>query len=341
MTDLFISYSTKDAPLAQDLCKYLELNNLSCWIAPRNIAPGMEYAAEIINGIEGCKVFLLIFSEHSNQSQHVLREVGRAVHRNVPIIAYRLSGVKPSKSMEYFLESVQWLNAPMQNPNQSEVLISAIHNLLGREVPVVVSSPSAQSSRPLSFLKKNLYPVLLFSTMFIIIIGLLLTLLQRNNSDVNVGNIEGQPTSNADSINTPLPADQFSLNSPEPSSSSAINTDPSEDNPSVSPSPESSPQIPDSESAVSAPPAAIPPAQTAEAPSAATNNTPAANSASTLTDVLAIGTHLQFGTYHPSGYADSNNDGQINWIVLDVDKSTGKALCIASRSEERRVGKEC
>ena len=130
--------------------------------------------------------------------------------------------------------------------------------------------------------------------------------------------------------NTPLPADQFSLNSPEPSSSSAINTDPSEDNPSVSPSPESSPQIPDSESAVSAPPAAIPPAQTAEAPSAATNNTPAANSASTLTDVLAIGTHLQFGTYHPSGYADSNNDGQINWIVLDVDKSTGKALCIAS-----------
>ena len=42
--DIFISYSTKDKYTADAICHVLEQNNLKCWIAPRNIASGKNYA---------------------------------------------------------------------------------------------------------------------------------------------------------------------------------------------------------------------------------------------------------------------------------------------------------
>ena len=42
--DIFISYSTKDKNTADAICHVLEQNNLKCWIAPRNIASGKNYA---------------------------------------------------------------------------------------------------------------------------------------------------------------------------------------------------------------------------------------------------------------------------------------------------------
>ena len=108
MADIFISYSSKDEAVANDLCSQFEKEGLSCWIAPRNIAVGQEYGAEIIKGIEESKVFFLCLSKASNESQHVLREVERAVNRKMPIVVYQHEEPILSKSMEYFLASTQW-----------------------------------------------------------------------------------------------------------------------------------------------------------------------------------------------------------------------------------------
>ena len=77
MADIFISYSSKDETVANGLCSQFEKEGLSCWIAPRNIEVGQEYGGEIIKGIEESKVFFLCLSGASNESQHVLRDVGR------------------------------------------------------------------------------------------------------------------------------------------------------------------------------------------------------------------------------------------------------------------------
>jgi len=42
---IFISYSSKDKAIAAALCAHLEKAQLKCWIAPRDIAPGKDYAA--------------------------------------------------------------------------------------------------------------------------------------------------------------------------------------------------------------------------------------------------------------------------------------------------------
>ena len=71
----FISYASEDETVAGTICSYLERNAVSCWIAPRDVRPGSEYASEIIDGIKSSAVFVLVLSEHANTSAFVKREV--------------------------------------------------------------------------------------------------------------------------------------------------------------------------------------------------------------------------------------------------------------------------
>lgn len=116
---VFISHSSSNAALAEEICGNLEKNGYDCFIAPRNIRSGHEYAEELINGIDNCELMVLILSEQSNGSPHVLREVERAVSKNKPIIVYKLDNVTLSKSMEYFLMTHQWLESkPGKEPSE-------------------------------------------------------------------------------------------------------------------------------------------------------------------------------------------------------------------------------
>ncbi|MBP1687654.1 MAG: hypothetical protein H6Q33_3797 [Deltaproteobacteria bacterium] len=84
---------------------------LRVWIAPRNIAPGQQWPAAIIDGIEGSRALVLIFSSHANQSDQVARELERAAAKRVPILSFRIEHVDPAGSLEYFIGVVQWIDA--------------------------------------------------------------------------------------------------------------------------------------------------------------------------------------------------------------------------------------
>lgn len=133
MKNVFISYSSKNYDIADKICTYLEERGKQCWIAPRNIPIGTEYGEEIIKGLESSSVVVLIFSEYSNQSQHVLREVERAVSKNIPIISYRVDQAVLTKSMEYFLLTNQWLDATKEPSKMLAKLDEGISVLLGEK----------------------------------------------------------------------------------------------------------------------------------------------------------------------------------------------------------------
>jgi len=109
--DVFISYSSVDRTAADTVCSILEQNGLSCWIAPRDITPGLDFAEAIIDGIKSSKLFILVYSSNSSNSKQVIREVDRAVHTGIPVINLRLEDVPLSKQLEYYLSSVHWLDA--------------------------------------------------------------------------------------------------------------------------------------------------------------------------------------------------------------------------------------
>jgi hypothetical protein len=109
--DVFISFSAKDKAIADAVCAKLENNKIRCWIAPRDILPGVEYGQALVDGIKKSRVVVLVLSSNSNVSSQVMREIERAVSNEIPIIPLRIENITPSKSMEYYLSSVHWLDA--------------------------------------------------------------------------------------------------------------------------------------------------------------------------------------------------------------------------------------
>jgi len=143
---IFISHSSKDGGVANRLCEYLEKKGEKCFLAPRDIRLGKEYAEEIIRGIEQSDAMVLLMSEDANQSPHVLREVERAVSKSVPVFVYKLEEVELSKSMEYFLMTHQWLE--VQNRNDFSVVWEAVCGLEKEEtVSATVRQKNAKGSR--------------------------------------------------------------------------------------------------------------------------------------------------------------------------------------------------
>ncbi|MGH9027891.1 MAG: toll/interleukin-1 receptor domain-containing protein, partial [Acidimicrobiia bacterium] len=109
--DVFISYAAEDKTVADAACGVLERHNVRCWIAPRDVAPGADYAAAIVDAIREAKVLVLVFSSHANDSPHVRREVERAVSHGIAILPLRIEEVLPSPTLEYFISDSHWLDA--------------------------------------------------------------------------------------------------------------------------------------------------------------------------------------------------------------------------------------
>src|SRR5215470_2595518 len=145
--DAFISYSSADKPTADVACAVLEAAGVRCWVAPRDISPGREYAAAIIDAIDQCRVMVLIFSSSANDSSQVRREIERAASKGVAIMPVRIEKVMPTKSMEYFLGDIHWLDAmtpPIENHlQQLAVTIKAILNA-NAAAPSETSAPGGR-----------------------------------------------------------------------------------------------------------------------------------------------------------------------------------------------------
>jgi hypothetical protein len=105
---IFISYSQNDKKWAEMVCAQLEEAGIGCWIAPRDIAPGVTWPAAITDAIRQCRAMIIIFSTHANQSPHMAREVEVADNRRVPILPVRVEDIAPAGDMEYFLSNRQW-----------------------------------------------------------------------------------------------------------------------------------------------------------------------------------------------------------------------------------------
>jgi hypothetical protein len=81
---------------------------------------------------------VLVFSASCNSSPQVRREVERAVHREIPILPFRIEDVLPARSLEYFLSTPHWLDAfpPPREPHL-ERLSAHIESILNGSAAAV------------------------------------------------------------------------------------------------------------------------------------------------------------------------------------------------------------
>ena len=109
--DVFVSYASRDKPVADAVCAALENRGIRCWIAPRDILPGLDWGAAIIGAINETRLMVLVFSSNANKSHQIRREVERAVSKGLTVIPLRIEDVPPGKTLEYFISTPHWLDA--------------------------------------------------------------------------------------------------------------------------------------------------------------------------------------------------------------------------------------
>lgn len=200
---IFISHSSKDASIAQELCNVIESGGHECFLAPRNIRSGYEYAAEIISGIDRADVLLLLLSENANSSPHILREIERAVSRSIPIMVYKLEDVVLSKSLEYFLMTDQWMDA---KNSSHEYLLNCLNDLANNTSTAIQSRTTAVTQEVQKKSGKRV-PVF-FAIAAVILISVIIVSVnffhksgKNNNSNPSESNTELTENNN---INTPV-----------------------------------------------------------------------------------------------------------------------------------------
>jgi hypothetical protein len=149
--DVFISHSSLDKTTADAVCAVLESNGVRCWIAPRDVTPGMEWGECIIDAIEECRIMVLVFTTNANDSPQIRREVERAVNHSVAILPFRVEDILPGKALEYFIGNVHWLDAittPMEIHLKS--LADTVKMLLARMPARVAEAPETSAQYPTS-----------------------------------------------------------------------------------------------------------------------------------------------------------------------------------------------
>lgn len=109
--DVFLSHSVKDKTVAGAIVGRLESESVTCWMAPRDVVPGADWGESIIDAIESSRIMVLLFSESANASPQIKREVERAVNKGVYIIPFRVEDIPPTRALEYFISTSQWMDA--------------------------------------------------------------------------------------------------------------------------------------------------------------------------------------------------------------------------------------
>jgi hypothetical protein len=125
--DVFVSYASHDAAIANAVVEQLERQGIKCWCAPRDVTPRSQYADEIVGAINDTKIVVLVLSEHVVVSPHVGKEIERASSKRRRIITLRIDAAPLTRSFEYFLSESQWIDvAALGMPGAMAKLTQAV-----------------------------------------------------------------------------------------------------------------------------------------------------------------------------------------------------------------------
>jgi TolB-like protein len=107
----FVSYASRDTAVANSIVENLERHGHRCWMAPRDVKPGAQYADAIVGAINEAEAVVVVLSQSAIASSHVAREVERSASKRKPIIAFRIDAAALNRELEYFLSNSQWIDA--------------------------------------------------------------------------------------------------------------------------------------------------------------------------------------------------------------------------------------
>lgn len=118
----FISYSSRDYYFVSRIRDAIELAGIKCWMAPRDIPHGTNYAHIIEVAIKNAQQFVIILSSNSIWSVWVEKELQRAIHHFQHESATKILAVWLDRQLELD-------NTPMAYPIEGIQIIGKLTNV--------------------------------------------------------------------------------------------------------------------------------------------------------------------------------------------------------------------
>lgn len=129
---VFVSYASPDRDTAYSVVDFLEKNNISCFIAPRDVDPGKAFASNLMAAIEQCQAIVLIASDSMNNSEHVLNEVDVVVAKKKRLIPFFIEDFEMNDDFRYYLGRTHRIIA---YPDQTSSYFSKLYETLLDLIP--------------------------------------------------------------------------------------------------------------------------------------------------------------------------------------------------------------
>ena len=147
--DIFVSYTTPDRRIADDVVAFFEGQGIDCFIAPRDIDPGKAYAANLMRAIDASRAIILIASSAINESEHVLNEIEAIVHKKKPLIPFFIEDFEMSDEFCYYLSRTQRIVAyPDPVPSYYGKLMTAVTPYLPKKESPSTVDTSTMAAQP-------------------------------------------------------------------------------------------------------------------------------------------------------------------------------------------------
>lgn len=136
MARVFISYKSEEHKHADKVRQYLEDRDISCWMAPRDIPLGSNYADDIPKALQTCDIFVLLLSKKAQTSPWINREVSMAVGNKLRILPLMLEPCKLTTEYTYYLTNVQFYNLYQGEKRVMQEVVQQIYRVRGLEMQI-------------------------------------------------------------------------------------------------------------------------------------------------------------------------------------------------------------
>ena len=169
---VFVSYATADLATVDMVKKWSTDPKVEVFVAEHSAPAGTALTDRIIAEIQGCDLFLLMWSAEAARSEYVLQEVGVAVGARRPILPVALEQGVPLPAL---IANLKYLDAPRY---PSEWLVEVQKHLadMAQTKQTAAAQAAAQSKTaqpvPLTFTSGE---VILVAAVIVLVIILLTT----------------------------------------------------------------------------------------------------------------------------------------------------------------------
>lgn len=154
MSDIFISYSSKDRDRALSLTERLRSAGYSCWIDQSGIDAATRWSSGIAEALSGCKAIFMLLSTSSLASENVTKELNLAAEWKKKIVPIVLEEVALTKDFAYHLSGIQHISI-----DNTEGIVKTLTRL---GIKTGASPSEVESAKPVTQTEKSITPAISF-----------------------------------------------------------------------------------------------------------------------------------------------------------------------------------